>query len=63
MEWLYIIMPIAGVKIFWPGLIILGVGVGIIGGFLGGHRAAPITLWRGGESPVAPPACAATKAR
>ena len=28
MEWLYILMPIAGVKIFWPGLIILGVGVG-----------------------------------
>ena len=30
MEWLYVLMPIAGVKIFWPGLIILGVGVGII---------------------------------
>ena len=36
MDWLYILMPIAGVKIFWPGLIILGIGVGIIGGFLGG---------------------------
>ncbi|QQG64813.1 sulfite exporter TauE/SafE family protein [Desulfobulbus oligotrophicus] len=35
MDWLYILMPIAGVKIFWPGLIILGVGVGIIGGFFG----------------------------
>ena len=31
MEWLYVLMPIAGVKIFWPGLIILGIGVGIIG--------------------------------
>jgi uncharacterized protein len=28
-------MPIAGVYIFWPGLIILGLGVGIIGGFFG----------------------------
>ena len=35
MDWLYILMPIAGVKIFWPGLIILGIGVGIIGGFFG----------------------------
>ena len=35
MEWLYVLMPIAGVKIFWPGLIILGVGVGVIGGFFG----------------------------
>ncbi|MDR3320177.1 MAG: sulfite exporter TauE/SafE family protein [Desulfovibrio sp.] len=35
MEWLYMTMPIAGVNIFWPGLIILGLGVGIIGGFFG----------------------------
>jgi uncharacterized membrane protein YfcA len=28
-------MPISGVSIFWPGLIILGLGVGIIGGFFG----------------------------
>ena len=35
MEWLYILMPISGVNIFWPGLIILGFGVGIIGGFFG----------------------------
>lgn len=26
MEWLYILMPISGVNIFWPGLIILGFG-------------------------------------
>ena len=24
MDWLYVLMPIAGIKIFWPGLIILG---------------------------------------
>jgi uncharacterized protein len=35
MEWLYVTMPIAGVEIFWPGLVILGLGVGIIGGFFG----------------------------
>ncbi|WP_165174474.1 sulfite exporter TauE/SafE family protein [Desulfovibrio sp. ZJ369] len=35
MDWLYILMPISGVNIFWPGLIILGLGVGIIGGFFG----------------------------
>jgi uncharacterized membrane protein YfcA len=35
MDWLYITMPIAGVQIFWPGLIILGLGVGMIGGFFG----------------------------
>ncbi len=35
MEWLYITMPISGVDIFWPGLIILGLGVGMIGGFFG----------------------------
>ena len=31
----YLLMPISGVSIFWPGLIILGLGVGIIGGFFG----------------------------
>ena len=35
MDWLFILMPIAGVQVFWPGLIILGLGVGIIGGFFG----------------------------
>jgi len=43
MEWLYVMMPIAGVKIFWPGLIILGVGVGIIGGFFGMGGAWMVT--------------------
>jgi len=28
-------MPISGVHIFWPGLIVLGLGVGMIGGFFG----------------------------
>jgi len=35
MDWMHMIMPIAGVPIFWPGLVILGFGVGIIGGFFG----------------------------
>jgi uncharacterized membrane protein YfcA len=35
MDWLYVTMPIAGVPIFWPGLVILGFGVGMIGGFFG----------------------------
>ncbi len=35
MDWLYVTMPIAGVQILWPGLIILGLGVGMIGGFFG----------------------------
>jgi hypothetical protein len=35
MDWLYALMPIAGVEIFWPGLVILGLGVGMIGGFFG----------------------------
>lgn len=43
MEWLYILMPIAGVKIFWPGLIVLGVGVGVIGGFFGMGGAWMVT--------------------
>ena len=43
MEFFYVLMPIAGVKIFWPGLIILGVGVGIIGGFFGMGGAWMVT--------------------
>lgn len=35
MDWLYVTMPIAGVDVFWPGLVILGLGVGIIGAFFG----------------------------
>ena len=36
-------MPISGVTIFWPGLIILGLGVGIIGGFFGMGGAWMVT--------------------
>ena len=43
MDWLYVIMPISGVTIFWPGLIILGLGVGIIGGFFGMGGAWMVT--------------------
>ncbi|NLI82821.1 MAG: sulfite exporter TauE/SafE family protein [Deltaproteobacteria bacterium] len=43
MDWMYILMPIAGVKIFWPGLLILGIGVGIIGGFFGMGGAWMVT--------------------
>lgn len=43
MEWLFVHMPIAGVDIFWPGLIILGLGVGIIGGFFGMGGAWMVT--------------------
>ena len=35
MDWLQVLMPISGVYIFWPGLIVLGLGVGMIGGFFG----------------------------
>ncbi|MFA4915312.1 MAG: sulfite exporter TauE/SafE family protein [Syntrophales bacterium] len=43
MEWLYVLMPISGVTIFWPGLVILGIGVGIIGGFFGMGGAWMVT--------------------
>jgi uncharacterized membrane protein YfcA len=43
MEFFYILMPISGVTIFWPGLIILGLGVGIIGGFFGMGGAWMVT--------------------
>jgi uncharacterized membrane protein YfcA len=36
-------MPISGVTIFWPGLVILGLGVGIIGGFFGMGGAWMVT--------------------
>ena len=43
MDWLHILMPIAGVPLFWPGLVILGFGVGIIGGFFGMGGAWMVT--------------------
>ena len=43
MDFLHTLMPIAGVPIFWPGLVILGFGVGIIGGFFGMGGAWMVT--------------------
>ena len=35
MDWLHVLMPVSGALIFWPGLVVLGFGVGMIGGFFG----------------------------
>ena len=43
MDFLFIHLPVSGVIIFWPGLIILGLGVGIIGGFFGMGGAWMVT--------------------
>jgi len=43
MDWLYILMPISGFMVFWPGLIILGFGVGILGAFFGMGGAWMVT--------------------
>lgn len=43
MDFLFVLMPISGVTIFWPGLVIIGVGVGIIGGFFGMGGAWMVT--------------------
>jgi uncharacterized membrane protein YfcA len=43
MEFWYMVMPISGVEIWWPGLIILGWGVGVIGSFFGMGGAWMIT--------------------
>lgn len=43
MDFLYVLMPISGVTVFWPGLIILGLGVGVIGGFFGMGGAWMVT--------------------
>jgi uncharacterized protein len=43
MDALHLLMPIAGLPIFWPGLVILGFGVGIIGGFFGMGGAWMVT--------------------
>lgn len=42
-EWLYMYMPIAGVHIFWPGLVLIGFSVGVIGGFFGMGGAWMVT--------------------
>jgi len=43
MEWLFMYMPIAGVNIFWPGLVLIGFSVGTIGGFFGMGGAWMVT--------------------
>ncbi|MBU1155830.1 MAG: sulfite exporter TauE/SafE family protein [Proteobacteria bacterium] len=43
MDWLYMHMPIAGVDIFWPGLVLIGYSVGVIGGFFGMGGAWMVT--------------------
>jgi uncharacterized membrane protein YfcA len=43
MEWLFLYMPIAGVKMFWPGLVLIGFSVGVIGGFFGMGGAWMVT--------------------
>lgn len=43
MDWLYMHMPIAGVDIFWPGLVLIGFSVGVIGGFFGMGGAWMVT--------------------
>ena len=43
MEWMYMHMPIAGVDIFWPGLLLIGYSVGVIGGFFGMGGAWMVT--------------------
>jgi len=43
MDFLYLQLPISGVVIFWPGLVILGFGCGMIGGFFGMAGAWMVT--------------------
>jgi len=42
-SWMYMYMPIAGVEIFWPGLVLIGYSVGVIGGFFGMGGAWMVT--------------------
>ena len=42
-SWMYMYMPIAGVKILWPGLVLIGFSVGVIGGFFGMGGAWMVT--------------------
>ncbi len=43
MDWMYMYMPIAGLDIFWPGLVLIGFSVGVIGGFFGMGGAWMVT--------------------
>jgi uncharacterized membrane protein YfcA len=42
-SWLYMYMPISGVTIFWPGLVLIGFSVGVLGGFFGMGGAWMVT--------------------
>jgi uncharacterized membrane protein YfcA len=42
-SWLYMYMPISGVTIFWPGMVLIGFSVGILGGFFGMGGAWMVT--------------------
>jgi len=42
-SWLYMHMPIAGINMFWPGLLVIGFSVGTIGGFFGMGGAWMVT--------------------
>lgn len=35
LPWYLMYMPISGIEIFWPGLVLIGFSVGVIGGFFG----------------------------
>jgi uncharacterized membrane protein YfcA len=43
MDFWYMYMPIAGIDIFWPGLVLIGFSVGVIGGFFGMGGAWMVT--------------------
>jgi uncharacterized protein len=43
MEWYQMYMPISGIEIFWPGLVLIGFSVGCIGGFFGMGGAWMVT--------------------
>lgn len=43
MDWLYMYMPIAKLYVFWPGLLLIGFSVGVIGGFFGMGGAWMVT--------------------
>jgi uncharacterized membrane protein YfcA len=42
-SWTYMYMPIAGVTIWWPGMVLIGFSVGVIGGFFGMGGAWMVT--------------------
>jgi uncharacterized protein len=43
MEWLYLYMPLTRIDVLWPGLLLIGFSVGVIGGFFGMGGAWMVT--------------------